>query len=355
MASSDASTRVVVRVRLVIDGSRRRARVLFAEAGEDALVALSSLLAERVGAAVEGFLQEDPASAAAGCITNLLAAVETLLPRGAAAASESSSVAPPPPGAASRATAGRAAAGEGVMARRLFRCDHLRCRCSDAVSQAAGSACPCGPCAGPGGGTRDKELHFLESCFFRRPDGSAATVSRGGGRCGDTFFRCRARDESRGRDFSQCRYRVTDERGVECPLCHTRTTVEVKCAKGGREGSSVSAPPPDEAVEVKCATGDREGSSVSAPPPDDAGRGSSTTSTYAIMDDLSVRPVPAGLSAAALLSALGVAADPATVREETVQIGYKEGLTMLWASLRSKTVLTDVFLPAAAGAKRRRC
>ncbi|RLN25026.1 hypothetical protein C2845_PM07G01310 [Panicum miliaceum] len=72
------------------------------------------------------------------------------------------------------------------------------------------------------------------------------------------------------------------------------------------------------------------------------------------MDDLVVKPIAAGLSGAALLSALGVAADPDDVREETVPFGYKEGLDLLLASLRSKTALTDVFLPAVAPAARRR-
>ncbi|CAO2161089.1 unnamed protein product [Urochloa humidicola] len=72
------------------------------------------------------------------------------------------------------------------------------------------------------------------------------------------------------------------------------------------------------------------------------------------MENLSVRPVAAGLSGAALLAALGVAADPADVREEIVSFGAEEGLSLLLAALNSKTALTDVFLPAVAPAARRR-
>ncbi|XP_025815721.1 uncharacterized protein LOC112892823 [Panicum hallii] len=175
-------------------------------------------------------------------------------------------------------------------------------------------------------GRRDTELHFLEACFCRRPDGSAATARRGAGRSGDAFYRCCARDERHGgRDVFPCRFRVTDERG--------RTTVAVTCAKAG----------------------DGEDPSVSARP--DAGLGHEAAgppTSYAIMDDLVVKPIEAGLSGSAMLPALGVAADTDDVREETVPFGYKEGLGLLLASLRSKTALTDVFLPALARATRRR-
>ncbi|CAL4958227.1 unnamed protein product [Urochloa decumbens] len=315
-ASAAARARTV---RIFVDGPGRR--VLFAEAGADAAAFLSSLLAAPVRAAAADILREDPASAAAACcFGNLAAASDALLPRGAATTSSSSRTPP----------------GMGIMARRLFRCGHLGCPCSDVPSREPGSACPCASrsCrAAATGGTgtreRDTELHFLEACFYRRPDGSAAGRSRGGGgRSGDTFYR---------------RFRVTDERGVECPLCGGRTTVEVKCAaKAGGGGS-----------EEEC-------SSVYAQPDaghgggEDAQDGGLTTTCYAIMDDLSVRPVAAGLSGSALLSALGVAADPDDVREETVPFGYKEGFSLLWAALRSKTALTDVFLPAVTPAARRR-
>ncbi|GJN05779.1 hypothetical protein PR202_ga23443 [Eleusine coracana subsp. coracana] len=91
---------------------------------------------------------------------------------------------------------------------------------------------------------------------------------RGGGRSGDTFYRCRGR--------------VTDERGVVCPLCRSATTVTVKLVKGLDE---------------------EEGSSTSS-----AGLG-----CYAIMDDLAFRNMAAegSLSRAALLAELKPNACPA--------------------------------------------
>jgi hypothetical protein len=263
-------------VRLFVDDST--ARVLLAEAGEDAVAFILSVLANP-RAAVEEMLREDPAFAAAGCYASL-SAFEALLPWGTSATSSR--------------PAGKGK-GRGIMAWRLFRCDHLGCRCSDVASRAPGSACPCAPCAsaaGGGRGRRDTELHFLEASFYRRPDESAVTAGRGAGRSGDTFYRCPARDAGRGRDFLQCRYRVTDERGVRCPLCHGLTSVEVKCAKA------------------------------------DGGEQAGSSCRYAILDDLTVRPVSAGISVAALLSAVGVTADPATVREVNVPFGYKEVRTL---------------------------
>jgi hypothetical protein len=286
-AAADAPARTV---RLLVDGPGRR--VVLAEAGESAAAFLSSLLDDPVHAALDALLREDPASAAAGCFRNL-AAAEALLQRGAASSSSTTT------STSFRALHPRAPAGLRIMARRLFRCAHIGCPCSDVASREAGSACPCdSPSCAAADARRHAELHFLEACFYRRPDGSAATGGRrGGGRSGDTFYRCRARDERRAgaaRDIFPCRFRVTDERGVECPLCGGRTTVEVKCAGKAGEGEGSSARKPDAAT------------------------------SYAVMDDLAVRPVPAGLSGAALLSALGVAVDADDVREETVPFGYKE-------------------------------
>ncbi|XP_039852085.1 uncharacterized protein LOC120710470 [Panicum virgatum] len=220
-----AAEALVRTVRLFVDGPGKR--VLFAEASEGAAAFLFALLA-----AVGGLLRKDPASAAAGCFGNL-AAAEALLPGGPA--STASSRAPPP--------ASPAPKGMGIMGRRLFRCGHLGCRCSDVASREAGSACPCASpsCSrasanGDGAsGRRDTELHFLEACLYRRPDGSAAAaLGRGAGRSGNAFYRCRARDERHGREIVECRFRVTDERGVECPLCGSHTTAAVTCAKGRR-------------------------------------------------------------------------------------------------------------------------
>ncbi|KAG8053423.1 hypothetical protein GUJ93_ZPchr0001g31248 [Zizania palustris] len=64
--------------------------------------------------------------------------------------------------------------------------------------------------------------------------------------------------------------------------------------------------------------------------------------TYTVMDDLTVSPM-SSISSITLLNTFAVK-DLAALQEKTVQLGYKEGLAILKASLQSKTVLTDVFL-----------
>ncbi|CAM0879565.1 unnamed protein product [Alopecurus aequalis] len=66
--------------------------------------------------------------------------------------------------------------------------------------------------------------------------------------------------------------------------------------------------------------------------------------TYTIMDDLSVTPASNLLSGITLLAQRGVK-DISALEEKTVKIGKEEALAILVASLKSKTVLTDVFLP----------
>ncbi|KAG2595582.1 uncharacterized protein LOC120705954 [Panicum virgatum] len=80
-----------------------------------------------------------------------------------------------------------------------------------------------------------------------------------------------------------------------------------------------------------------------------AGEGSTTgyvrdMVTYTVMDDLSMAPMST-ICAVAALAGLGVS-DITGLQAKTVEIGYKEGLALLKASLQSQTVLTDVFLGA---------
>ncbi|KAJ1282547.1 hypothetical protein BS78_03G060700 [Paspalum vaginatum] len=70
--------------------------------------------------------------------------------------------------------------------------------------------------------------------------------------------------------------------------------------------------------------------------------------TYTVMDDLSVAPMST-ICAVTALVALGVS-DLTGLQAKTVEIGYKEGLALLKASLQSQTVLTDVFLGAKKSA-----
>lgn len=67
------------------------------------------------------------------------------------------------------------------------------------------------------------------------------------------------------------------------------------------------------------------------------------TTTYTITDDLSITPA-SSVSSINLLAQCGVK-DLSTVQQRTVTIGSEEALEILLASLKSKTVLTDVFLP----------
>ncbi|CAO2174662.1 unnamed protein product [Urochloa humidicola] len=67
------------------------------------------------------------------------------------------------------------------------------------------------------------------------------------------------------------------------------------------------------------------------------------TTTYTITDDLSITPA-SSVSSINLLTQCGVK-DLSTLQQRTVTVGSEEALEILLASLKSKTVLTDVFLP----------
>ncbi|KAL6848169.1 hypothetical protein ACP4OV_022297 [Aristida adscensionis] len=64
--------------------------------------------------------------------------------------------------------------------------------------------------------------------------------------------------------------------------------------------------------------------------------------TYNVKDDLSMAPA-SSVSSIALLEQCGVM-DLSSLQEKTVKIGKEQALEILLASLKSKTVLTDVFL-----------
>ncbi|CAO2180953.1 unnamed protein product [Urochloa humidicola] len=71
--------------------------------------------------------------------------------------------------------------------------------------------------------------------------------------------------------------------------------------------------------------------------------------SYTVMDDLTVKPT-SNVSTVALLATLGVK-DLDALEERTVTIGRKECLEILKVGLKSKTVLTDVFLAKKNPAK----
>ncbi|XP_072994986.1 uncharacterized protein [Typha latifolia] len=69
--------------------------------------------------------------------------------------------------------------------------------------------------------------------------------------------------------------------------------------------------------------------------------------SYMVMDDLAVVPVST-FSAIELFNKFQVK-DVSSLYESVVEVGMEEGLELLKASLLSKTVLTDVFLPKFEG------
>uniref|UniRef100_A0A0E0JE72 Uncharacterized protein n=1 Tax=Oryza punctata TaxID=4537 RepID=A0A0E0JE72_ORYPU len=74
------------------------------------------------------------------------------------------------------------------------------------------------------------------------------------------------------------------------------------------------------------------------------------TARYTVKDDLSIVPA-SSVSTISLLAQCGVK-DLSTLQERTVKIGKEEALEILLASLRSKTVLTDVLLKKKVSCKR---
>lgn len=118
------------------------------------------------------------------------------------------------------------------MVRCFFRCTRLKFHCSDDASWDDGSVCPHDylSCAAA---RCDMKPHFLEACFYRCPDGYAATPGRAGSpstapargtwdkRHGYTDADC---------DVFPCWFHVTNESDVKCPLCGGQSTVEAECA-----------------------------------------------------------------------------------------------------------------------------
>nr|CAB3481223.1 unnamed protein product [Digitaria exilis] len=136
------------------------------------------------------------------------------------------------------------------------------------------------------------------SWLFRLPAPAAAPKK---------FFYCTSYS------YANCRGYVTEVSGTRCPNCNSQMMTEAKIV-----GSSSPAPGP--------AVGFVQGGMA----------------TYTVTDSLVISPM-SNVSTIALLNACSVR-DFGSLQERVVQIGYKEGLEILRASLQSKTVLTDVFL-----------
>uniref|UniRef100_A0A8I6XQC5 DUF674 domain-containing protein n=1 Tax=Hordeum vulgare subsp. vulgare TaxID=112509 RepID=A0A8I6XQC5_HORVV len=127
------------------------------------------------------------------------------------------------------------------------------------------------------------------------------------------FYRCGSSIHS----YPNCRNYVTKVSGSTCKCCNTKMTTQL-----------VEVVDPLAGVVSSAAAG--------------AGYVQRIV-TYTVMDDLKVSPM-SSISGITLLNKCGVT-DIGSLQEKTVQLGYDEGLEILKASLQSKTVLTDVFLP----------
>ncbi|KAM3297329.1 hypothetical protein ACQJBY_039281 [Aegilops geniculata] len=230
-----------ITMKLLVDSRPPRPRVVFAEAGKDAVDFLFSLLTLPAGTAVRLLGKESMA----GSVGNLYASVERL---------------------------------EGSYLRPGFAKDALLCPAAQA------------------------------SPLLRLPAPPAPAPR--------SFFTCGAINHF---NYQGCRGYVSDARGARCPSCGNEMATETQYVL-----------PPAPARPEQCAATATMGFVQGAV-------------TYTVTDDLAVAPMSA-ISSIARLGALAAVGGLAALQEKTVQLGYEEGLEILKASLRSKTVLTDVFL-----------
>ncbi|XP_029124463.1 uncharacterized protein [Elaeis guineensis] len=134
------------------------------------------------------------------------------------------------------------------------------------------------------------------------------------------YYRCTGTD-SRGYYRSDCSGNfghVTDVCGTLCPACRQGMTVEMQFVAG------------EAASKAEKARAEAGGGYVKG------------MVTYMVMDDLSVLPMST-ISAITLLNKSHIK-DVSSLCEWTVELGMEEGMELLKASLRSTTVLSDVFL-----------
>jgi len=223
-------------MKLLIDSSPQRQRVVFAEAGKDTIDFLFSLLAIPAGTAVK-LLGKDQSMV--GCMGNLYSSAEKL---------------------------------------------------DDPYVQpdVAKDAILCTTMAFPAAARPN-------SFLFSLPEPVSAPKK---------FYHCNT--------WIACRVNVTDVYGTPCANCGARMVTEANFLSPVAQGEAKK--------------GFVQGGMV----------------TYMVTDDLVISPM-SNVSTIALLNACAVR-DLGTLQERTVQIGYKEGLEILKASVQSKTVLNDVFI-----------
>jgi hypothetical protein len=307
MAASTTTASSALSMKLLVDTKAQR--VLFAEAGKDAVDFLFSLLALPVGTTVKLLGKESMV----GCVGNLYASVEKLdgtyvqpgaakdaLLRPTVVSSAASSLLLPPPSSG--------------QPKGFFKCG--RCSSSDYsyVSDRSGTKCP--------------------SC-----SSAVATAVQFVPSAGNFFYKC-------GCCTKRGSY-VSDTSSTKCPSCSNVMTTGLQLVPLPAGSGSQVAP---QAAAGGGAKGFVQG-----------------IVTYTVMDDLTVTPM-SSISSITLLNTFAVK-DIGALQEKTVQLGYNEvhkeifvfsyflkhlyqqrqiaflqALEVLKASLQSKTVLTDVFL-----------
>ncbi|WVZ72347.1 hypothetical protein U9M48_020822 [Paspalum notatum var. saurae] len=160
---------------------------------------------------------------------------------------------------------------------------------------------------------RDAKNSLLEPVVLHLVAAPApAPAPSGGG-----LFRCKGCSCS-----LKCYDYVARVSGTPCPVCKGKMSKEVQLVEV-ESGGAMSAAAAGKGISRCTGTGYVR-----------------DMVTYTVMDDLSVAPMST-ICAVTALVALGVS-DLTGLEAKTVEIGYKEGLALLKASLQSQTVLTDV-------------
>ncbi|XP_075668004.1 uncharacterized protein LOC142637921 [Castanea sativa] len=129
------------------------------------------------------------------------------------------------------------------------------------------------------------------------------------------FYRCQRNYFS---SSSSCLDYVTNYNNAICPSCRNVMTREIRFVD----------PPPSA---MNTGSSSSEGGYVKG------------VVTYMVMDNLEVKPMST-ISSITLLSKFDVK-EIGALEEKVVELGMDEGVKLLKASLQSKRVLTDVFLP----------
>jgi hypothetical protein len=260
MAASTATASSALSMKLLVDTKAQR--VLFAEAGKDAVDFLFSLLALPVGTTVKLLGKKSMV----GCVGNLYASVEKLdgtyvQPGAAKDALLRPTVVSP---AASSLLLPQPSSGQ---PKGLFKCGYNP-SCSY-VSDTSGTECP--------------------SCW-----GAMTTAVQIVPSASKVFYRCRSCSSSDSY--------VSDSSSTKCPTCYNimTWTVQFVPSPAASEGQVAS-----QEATVGGAKGFVQG-----------------IVTYTVMDDLTVTPM-SSISSIALLNTFAVK-DIGALQEKTVQLGYKE-------------------------------